>query len=76
MKTYAIQVTEMLQKTVLTKADCLEEAIDKVQSAYKRSEIILDSDDFTEHDIGASEFWKDGVFTGDEKQKALYSILD
>jgi len=45
-KTYNIEVTEILQKTVEVKAKTLAEAEDIVTKMYRNQEIVLTSDDF------------------------------
>lgn len=43
---YAITVREILERTVCVEAEDLDDAIYKVESAYRKCEIVLDSDDF------------------------------
>ena len=45
-KAYAITVKEVLERTVCVYADDLDDAIDKVESAWRNEEIVLDSEDF------------------------------
>lgn len=45
-KAYAITVREVLERTVCVYADDLDDAIDKVESAWRNQEIILDAEDF------------------------------
>lgn len=46
MKTYAITVREILERTVCVEAEDLQEATDKVEDAYNRSDIVLTVEDF------------------------------
>jgi len=45
--TYFVTVIETLKKRVEVDAETEEEAIEKVESAYKKCDIILDENDFT-----------------------------
>lgn len=47
MKTYAVTITEILQRTVEVKADSQAAALSMVEDRYAASEYILDSSDFT-----------------------------
>ena len=51
---YDIEITEVLQKVVSTKAASLQEAIQDVEEQYHNSEIILDADDLKETTIEAA----------------------
>ena len=48
MKSYNVEITETLRRTVTVKAHDYDEAIDKVREAWKKSEFVLDADDFLE----------------------------
>lgn len=48
---YDIEITEILQRVVSTKAESLQEAIHDVEEKYYNSEIILDADDLKETTI-------------------------
>ena len=48
MKSYDVEITEPLRRTVTVEAHDYDEAIDKVHNAWRRSEIVLDADDFLE----------------------------
>lgn len=48
MKTYQIEVEEILQNVYEIEADSLEEAIDKAEEMYKNEEIILDYESLKE----------------------------
>ena len=47
MKTYAVTITETLQRTVEVSADSYAAALELVEDCYAASEYILDSSDFT-----------------------------
>lgn len=46
MKKYLIKIEETLSKTILVEAGSLDEAIDKVNRAYRNYRIVLNADDF------------------------------
>ena len=48
MKSYEVEITETLRRTVTVDAHDYDEAIDKVREAWRRSEYVLDADDFLE----------------------------
>ena len=48
MKSYNVEITETLRRTVTVEARDYDEAIDKVRNAWRRSEYVLDADDFLE----------------------------
>lgn len=48
MKSYNVEITETLRRTVTVEAHDYDEAIDKVREAWRRSEFVLDADDFLE----------------------------
>lgn len=60
MAKYGISVREILKRTVIVEAENLEEAIQKVEDAVKREEIILDFCDYNKREIVPSEYWGDG----------------
>lgn len=47
MKTYAVTITETLQRMVEVRADSYAAALELVEKRYSASEYILDSPDFT-----------------------------
>lgn len=51
---YDIEITEVLQKVVSTKAASLQEAIQDIEEQYHNSEIILDAEDLKETTIEAA----------------------
>ena len=60
MSRYGISVREILKRTVIVEADSLEEAIQKVEGAVERDEILLDYDDYDDREIVPSEYWDGG----------------
>jgi len=62
---YDIEITEVLQKVVSTKAASLQEAIQDVEEQYHNSEIILDADDLKETTIEAAHPQIDEEITTD-----------
>ncbi len=48
MKSYNVEITETLRRTVNVEARDYDDAIGKVREAWRRSEIVLDADDFLE----------------------------
>ena len=60
MAQYGISVREILKRTVIVEANSLEEAMQKVEAAVERDEIILDLDDYDDREIVPSEYWDGG----------------
>ncbi len=60
MARYGISVREILKRTVIVEAKNIEEAIQKVEDAVERDEIIFDVDDYDDREIVPSEYWEDG----------------
>ena len=60
MQKYGISVREILKRTVIVDAESLEEAIQKVEKAVEREEIILDVDDYDDREIIPSEYFEGG----------------
>ena len=56
MAQYGISVREILKRTVIVEANSLEEAMQKVEAAVERDEIILDLDDYDDRKIVPSEY--------------------
>ena len=48
MKSYKVEITETLRRTVTVEARDYDEAINKIREAWSRSEYVLDADDFIE----------------------------
>lgn len=51
MKTYQVEVEEILKKNVFVEANSEEEAHQKAQEMYSNEEIILGAEDFQEYNI-------------------------
>ena len=51
-KTYKVEVTETLQRTVTVIASSEEEAIGLVKEQYRNEDIVLDYRDFVGNDFG------------------------
>lgn len=62
---YDIEIREVLQKVVSTKAASLQEAIQDIEEQYHNSEIILDADDLKETTIEAAHPQLDEEITTD-----------
>lgn len=60
MAQYGISVREILKRTVIVEAESIEEAIQKVEGAVEREEIILDVDDYDNREIVPSEYFEGG----------------
>lgn len=60
MAQYGISVREILKRTVIVEAESLEEAMQKVEAAVERDEIILEVDDYAEREIVPSEYFEGG----------------
>lgn len=60
MSQFGISVREILKRTIIVDAENLEDAIQKVEDAVERDEIILDVDDYDEREIVPSEYFEDG----------------
>ena len=48
MKSYEVEITETLRRTVNVEARDYDDAISKVREAWRRSEYVLNADDFLE----------------------------
>ena len=51
METFEIIIQELLSRTISVQAQNIEEAIDKVNQMYRKTEIVLDAEDFVEKEI-------------------------
>lgn len=60
MARYGISVREILKRTVIVEAENLEDAMQKVEEAVERDEIILDYDDYDDRKITPSEYFEGG----------------
>lgn len=55
LKEFAVEITETLQKTVVVKAESLEQAYSLVKSAYNAGDIILGAEECTDVSFGLRE---------------------
>ena len=55
MKTYAVVITETLQRTVYIDAKSAEEAKHNVEERYHNEEIVLDWSDYQDTEIEVAE---------------------
>ena len=60
MARYGISVREILKRTVIVEAENIDEAIQKVNTAYEQEKIVLDADDYDETEIEPSPYFGDG----------------
>jgi hypothetical protein len=74
MTRYGICVKEILKRTAIVEAENIEMAIQKVEEAVEREEIILDVDDYDERIIEPSEYWKDGKVPDDEDVSYYFEL--
>lgn len=74
MPRYAISIKEILKRTVITEAENIDEAIEKVEAAVEREEIILDADDYDGREITPSEYWDDGKVPDNEDMSYYYHL--
>ena len=51
METFEIIVQELLSRTISVQAQNIEEAIEKVNQMYRKTEIVLDVEDFLKKEI-------------------------
>lgn len=54
MKSYEVEITETLRRTVTVEARDYDDAIDKVRNAWRRSEYVLDADDSSKRGLRSS----------------------
>ena len=55
MKTYAVVITETLQRTVYIDAKSAEEAKDVAEERYRNEDIVLDWSDYQDTEIEVAE---------------------
>ena len=60
MSKYGISVREILKRTVIVEAENIDEALQKVNDAYKQDKIVLDMDDYDETEIEPSPYFGNG----------------
>lgn len=75
MSRYGISVREILKRTVIVEAENIDEAMQKVEAAVGRDEIILDADDYDDREIIPSEYWEGGKVP-DNENVSYYWQLD
>lgn len=75
MAKYAVSVKEILKRTVIVEAENIENAINQVEEAVERGEIILDVDDYDDREIVPSECFVGGKVS-DEVDVSFYWHLD
>ena len=51
MKTFKVEITEILSKSLVIKAESEEEAKEKAKYLYDSEQIVLDSDNFINSEI-------------------------
>lgn len=76
MAQYGISVREILKRTVIAEGETMEEAIQKVEDAVERGEIVLDVDDYDDREIIPSEYWEDGKVPDEEDVSSYEKIED
>ncbi len=74
MAQYGISVREILKRTVIVEANSLEEAMQKVEAAVERDEIILDLDDYDDRKIVPSEYWDGGKVPDGEDVSSYWQL--
>jgi hypothetical protein len=50
-KQFTVEITEILQRSIIVSAQSLEEAVGIITEQYKNEEIILSAEDFIGHAI-------------------------
>lgn len=74
MSKYGISVREILKRTVIAEAESIEEAVQKVEAAVERDEIILDVDDYDDREIVPSEYWEEGKIPDGEDVSCYWQL--
>ena len=69
-----ISVREILKRTVIVEAENIEEAIQKVEEAVERDEIILNVDDYDDREIMPSEYFEGGKIPEGEEVSFYWHI--
>jgi len=72
MKTFKIEIQEFLSRVVEIEADNINDAFLKVNEKYKKSEIVLDYNDFVEVDF----IDMNSQIKNDEKNKLINEVID
>ena len=76
MSKFGISVREILKRTVIVEAEDVEEAVQKVEEAVWRDEVILDADDYEEREIVPSEYWEGGKIPDEEDVSYYWQLGD
>lgn len=58
-KTYEVEITETLKKTLVVKANSKEEALEKVKARYNDASIVLYPDDFIDVNFTSKQVEKE-----------------
>lgn len=76
MAYFGVRIVETLSRTVIVDADTFEEGVQKVNDAYRRSEVILDADDFNEVEFEESATFGTKEVPADDPNIQLFTILE
>lgn len=78
---FAVKITESLSKIIIVDTDVyrdvedFHDAVSKVESAYKNSGIILESDDFDDVEIGESLTFGENPIADDDERVTYFTTL-
>ena len=70
MKTFKIEIQEFLARVVEVEAENVIDAISKIEGQYKKTEIVLDYDDFIEANFIDTES------KSDEKSELMKEVIE
>jgi hypothetical protein len=77
MSRYAVEVKEILKRTIIVKAENRDEALRKVEDAYDDEYIVLDSEDYDDTEIELSPYFGGGSGEVSEKEDvSKYEYLE
>ena len=74
MGKYAVDVEEILRRTVIVEAESIEEAMDIVAEAIAYSRLVLTSADYCDREITLSDYWDGGKVPSDEDVSRFYHL--
>ncbi len=74
MPRYGISVREILKRTVIVEAENAEKAVQKVEEAVERDEVLLDVDDYDDREIVPSEYWEGGRIPDGEDVSCYWGL--
>ncbi len=74
MPRYGISVREILKRTVIVEAENVEKAVQKVEEAVERDEVLLDVDDYDDRKIVPSEYWEGGRIPDGEDVSCYWQL--